>query len=257
MSELLKIEDLEMIYPNGKQALSGVSFSLNAGECVAIIGSSGSGKSTLIRCINRLIQPTKGTIVFQDTPLTNLSKHELRKHRASIGMIFQHYNLVYRASVIENVLHGRLGHMHPLKGFFGIYTQDDKEHARQLLVDIGLEEEINKRADQLSGGQKQRVGICRALAQHPSLMLADEPIASLDPKASQDVMQALVGMSKKENITCIINLHQVDVAKKFATRILGIKDGKLFFDGTPDELSDDIIHALYERKQENDQTVSI
>lgn len=257
MSEILKIEDLEMIYPNGKQALFGVSFSLNAGECVAIIGSSGSGKSTLIRCINRLIQPTKGSIVFQDTPLTNLSKHELRKHRSSIGMIFQHYNLVYRASVIENVLHGRLGHMHPLKGFFGIYTQDDKEHARQLLVDIGLEEEINKRADQLSGGQKQRVGICRAFAQHPSLMLADEPIALLDPKASQDLMQALVGMSRKENITCIINLHQVDVAKKFATRILGIKDGKLFFDGTPDELSDDIIHALYERKQKNDQTVSI
>lgn len=250
MSELLKIENVHMTYPTGTKALKGVSFTIEEGECVAIIGSSGSGKSTLMRCINQLVILTSGTISYHGQTLTGLSRRGMRKHRASIGMIFQHYNLVYRSSVIENVLHGLLGQMNVFRGFFGLYSQQDKERAKALLENIGLSEEINKRADELSGGQMQRVGICRALAQQPDLMLADEPIASLDPKATEDVMEALVTMTQQEHIACVMNLHQVDVARRYATRIIGIKKGELFFDGSPAELTDEIIHLLYDREED-------
>lgn len=239
-----------MVYPNGTQALRDVNLTIYEGEFIAIIGPSGSGKSTLLRSINRLVTPTSGTLNVKDIEVLTASKQELRNVRSRIGMIFQNYNLVHRSSVLENVLHGRLGQMSTFKGFMGLYSEKDKRHAIRLLEDIGLGEKVYARADALSGGQMQRVGICRALSQNPDLMLADEPIASLDPKASKDVMDTLKRVNEAQGITTIANLHQVDVAKHYATRIIALKHGRIVFDDSPDKLSDALIHDLYENIEE-------
>lgn len=243
--ELLKINNLGKEYKGGTKALSNINFSVNEGEFISIIGPSGAGKSTLLRCINRMIDSTEGDITFDNEKVDSLNKKELRNLRTKIGMIFQHYNLVERLSVIENVLHGRLGYKSTVQGIIGIYTEEEKEQAFKVLTMLGLEEQAYKRCDQLSGGQKQRVGIARALVQNPKLVLCDEPIASLDPNASKVIMDHLKGINKQFGITCLLNLHQVDVAMKYSDRIIGINGGKVIFCGKPEELTQEKIHEIY------------
>jgi phosphonate transport system ATP-binding protein len=210
-----------------------------------IIGPSGAGKSTLLRCINRMIEPSDGTIMFDGQDVRALRKDALRKLRASIGMIFQHYNLVFRLSVFENVLHGRLGHKSTIDGMLGRYSEAEKNLAVGVIEKLGLEDQIYKRCDALSGGQKQRVGIARALVQEPAIILCDEPIASLDPSAAKIIMDHLRKISHKMDITVLVNLHQVDVAIKYADRIIGINGGRVIFDGKPSSLSKKKIYEIY------------
>ncbi|UPO89658.1 phosphonate ABC transporter ATP-binding protein [Niallia sp. Man26] len=250
METILKITNLAKTYNGGTLALKDINLEVKKGEFIAVIGPSGAGKSTLLRSINRLIEPTEGTIEFHNQHIEKVNKNELRKIRSKMGMIFQHYNLIYRSSVLENVLHGRLGYMGSLAGVFNRYKEADKREAIMLLEKVGLEAEIYKRADELSGGQKQRVGVCRALAQNPELILADEPIASLDPKSSTVVMDAIYKNCKEQGIACLVNLHQVDVAKRYATRIVAVKAGTIIFDGEASELTDAMIKYLYEGKEQ-------
>lgn len=243
--ELLEVNDISKEYKGGTKALSNVKFSVREGEFVSIIGPSGAGKSTLLRCINRIIDSTEGSITFDETKIEGLNKKDLRELRTKIGMIFQNYNLVERLSVIENVLHGRLGYKSVVAGVVGIYTENEKKQAFQILEKLGLEDQAYKRCDQLSGGQKQRVGIARALIQNPKLMLCDEPIASLDPNSSKIIMDYLKVINKEMGITCILNLHQVDVAMKYSDKIIGINGGKAIFNGKPSELTKEKIHQIY------------
>ncbi|OEH54855.1 phosphonate ABC transporter ATP-binding protein [Oceanobacillus sp. E9] len=249
MNSLLSIKNLVKVYGKDTRALNGISLDFYPGEFIVIIGPSGAGKSTLIRNINRLVDPTKGEVIFDGQHLEKLSGRKLRKERSKIGMIFQHYNLVGRTNVIKNVLHGQLSNVPLYKSLFGLYRHEDKQEAITLLKKVGLEDQIYKRADTLSGGQMQRVGICRAILQRPKLLLADEPIASLDPLSANIVMQQLHTISQEKKLTCIVNLHQVDYAKKYATRIIGIKKGTVVFDGSPSQLTDEITQDIYEGKE--------
>lgn len=242
---IINIENVSKVYKNGTVGIKNLNLNINNGEFIAIIGPSGAGKSTLLKSINLLIKPTQGKILFQGKDIVNLKEKELRKIRGKIGMIFQNYNLIAPITVIENVLHGALNRMTLVEGVFGKYKYEDKELALSLLQEMGLEEKATQRADELSGGQQQRVGICRALAQKPNLILADEPIASLDPRTSEVVMNSLRDSCLKRNISCLVNLHQVDIAKKYATRIIGMRKGEIIFDGTPDELTDGILESIY------------
>jgi len=241
---LLEIENLTKYYKD-VLALHEVSFKVKKGEFVAVIGPSGSGKTTLIRCINRLITASFGLIKFNKESLLELKGAKLRQTRAKIGMIFQHYNLVNRLTVIENVLHGRLGYKNTLQGILGIYNEAEKERAVEVLQLLGLEDFIYRRCDQLSGGQMQRVGIARALIQDPRIILCDEPISSLDPSSAKIIMDYLKKVQEQFGITIIVNLHQVDVAKKYADRILGFNSGKLVFDGPPKKLDAQGIFEIY------------
>jgi len=243
--ELLRIEGLCKDYSSKSKALTDVTLSLPRGQFVSVIGSSGAGKSTLLRCINRLIDPTAGRIMFEGKDIVAMNKRDLHEIRRRISMIFQHYNLVYRSTAIENVLQGRLGYKSTVSGVLGLYSHEEKERAFSILEQLGLSEFTYNRADQLSGGQKQRVGIARALLQDPSLMLADEPIASLDPKASTIIMNHLRRVVDNLNITCLVNLHQVDYAIEYSDRIIGLKQGRLIFDGTPNQLNEEVISELY------------
>jgi len=249
MSTILTVKNLKKRYNSDSLALDGIDLQVKAAEFIAVIGPSGAGKSTLLRCINRLIEPTEGAILFHGQRIDQAKAKELRTVRAQIGMIFQHYNLVNRLSVLENVLHGRLGYMSSLAGVFNRYSEEDKRDAIQLLKKVGLEKEIYKRADELSGGQKQRVGVCRALAQRPKLILADEPIASLDPRSSVAVMDAIHSNCTEQGIACLVNLHQVETAKRYASRIIGIMSGKVVFDGPPQALTDYHTSLIYEGKE--------
>lgn len=241
---LLKVNNLTKLY-NENRALHDISFNVSKGEFVSIIGSSGSGKTTLIRCINRLIEATNGEIIFDGRDICTLKPGELRRTRAHIGMIFQHYNLVYRLSVLENVLHGRLGYKSNIKGIFSIYTEAEKKKAVEVLELLGLEDFIYRRCDQLSGGQKQRVGIARALVQDPRIILCDEPISSLDPSSAKIIMDYLREIQNRFNITMIVNLHQIDVALKYSTRIIGLYKGEMAFDDTPEQLTKDRMYHIY------------
>lgn len=242
---LLQIQNLSKRYEKDKPVLSDINLEVSEGQFVSVIGPSGAGKSTFLRCINRMIDSSEGAIYFDDVNVMSLSKKDLRKHRTKIGMIFQHYNLVSRLTVIENVLHGRFGYKSTLQGVLGLFTEEEKLQAFNLLKKLGMEEHAYKRCDQLSGGQKQRVGIARALIQSPKLLLCDEPIASLDPNASKIIMDHLQSISKELNITCIVNLHQVDVAKKYSDRIIGLNGGEVVYDGLSSELTLDVIHTIY------------
>ena len=243
--ELLKVNDVSKDYKGGTKALKNVNFSVKEGEFISIIGPSGAGKSTLLRCINRMIDTTEGKVIFNNIDVGMVKKKELRSLRTQIGMIFQHYNLVDRLSVIENVLHGRLGYKSTIAGVIGKYTEEEKIQAFRMLEKLGLEDQAYKRCDQLSGGQKQRVGIARALVQNPKLILCDEPIASLDPSASKIIMDHLKNINKEMGITCILNLHQVDVALKYSDRIIGINGGKTVFNGKPSDITKEQIHEIY------------
>ena len=241
---ILEFQHVNKVYNNSTKALDDVSFSVEKGEFVSIIGPSGAGKSTILRCINRLIDATDGNIIYDGDDILSLGKRDLRRVRTKTGMIFQHYNLVDRLSVIENVLHGRLGQKSAISGMLGSYSETEKEKAFSILNELGLAEQAYKRCDALSGGQKQRVGIARAIMQEPKLILCDEPIASLDPKASKTIMDHLSQINQKQKITCIVNLHQVEVAMKYSQRILGVSSGKIVFDGTPEELTQKKIHEI-------------
>ena len=246
MEHILELVHLKKYYGQTK-AVEDVSFHVDACEVVAIIGPSGAGKSTVLRCINRMIEPTGGSILFDGQDMAKLQKEkELKTARRKIGMIFQSFNLVYRLSVFQNVLHGRLGYMSAPNAVMGRYSEEDKHKAVQLLNMIGLKDMIYKKAGELSGGQKQRVGIARALMQDPTLLLCDEPIASLDPSSSRVIMNQIQEMAKTRNIACIVNLHQVDVAMAYADRIIGIHQGRIVFDDVPDKLTASMIETIYD-----------
>lgn len=246
MKELVKFEHVSKCYSNGVRALRSIDLTITNGEFISVIGPSGAGKSTFLRSINGLNRISEGKIFLEGEEITRKKGKKLRLARRSIGMIFQNYNLVYRLSVLQNVLHGRLGYKQGFRGLFGNYTEEEKLEAIDLIEELGLKDFVYSRASELSGGQKQRVGIARAIMQNPKLLLCDEPIASLDPSSAKVTMELLQEMTKKRNITCIANLHQVDIAKKYSTRIIGLKAGDIVFDGTPEELTDDKIAQIYD-----------
>ncbi|UKS28624.1 phosphonate ABC transporter ATP-binding protein [Paenibacillus sp. HWE-109] len=245
MTTLLELKQVSKQYGADTRALLDVNFAVKEGEFVSIIGPSGAGKSTLLRCINRMIDASSGEIIFDGASVLGFKKRDLKRLRTRIGMIFQHYNLVNRLSVIENVLHGRLGYKSTLAGMFGIYSEAEKRQAYSILQMLGLEEQVYKRCDQLSGGQKQRVGIARALIQNPKMLLCDEPIASLDPNASKIIMEHLRSICSKMGITVIINLHQVDIALKYSDRVIGVNKGTIIYDGHPAGIHADQLSKIY------------
>lgn len=251
MSTVLKMEHIEKVYGNQVRALHDISLEVSAGEFVAVIGPSGSGKSTLLRTVNHLVVPSGGHVYIDGEEVTGASGKKLRLLRRKVGMIFQHYNLVQRLSVMQNVLHGRLGYMSALDGMLGNYTEEDKRKAIDLLQEIEMGDRLYNRASDLSGGQKQRVGIARAIMQEPKLLLCDEPIASLDPNASKIIMDLIYQMTQRRNIACIVNLHQLDVAMRYATRIIGLAKGEMIFDGTPQQLNNAVIEKIYNTSMEN------
>jgi phosphonate transport system ATP-binding protein len=242
---LLEVEAVIKRYGTETLALDDINFSVQAGEFVVIIGPSGAGKSTLLRCLNRLVDISSGDVRFDGVSVPTLRGTALRRQRTQIAMIFQHYNLVNRLSVIENVLHGRLGYKNTFQGVLGLYTEAEKQEAVRIIESVGLGEQIYKRCDQLSGGQKQRVGIARALVQQPKMILCDEPIASLDPNAAKIIMDTLREINDNLGITVLVNLHQVDVALRYADRIIGVNRGKIVYDGAPEKLSNEQIHQIY------------
>ena len=227
---LLSVNNITKKYKNGITALKDVSLTAEKGEFISVIGPSGSGKSTLLRTINRMIDIDAGTILFNDVQIEKLKGKEINRFRRQIGMIFQSYNLVERLTVIENVLHGRLGYKSVLAGSLGLYTEEEKKEAFSILEKVDMMKYAYQRCSELSGGQKQRVGIARALMQNPVLLLCDEPIASLDPKSSERVMDYLRKITDEMGITCIVNLHQVDIATKYSDRIIGLNEGHKVFD---------------------------
>lgn len=233
---MLKIEHLTKTYPNGTEALKDVSFEVADGEFLVVIGLSGSGKSTLLRCINRLIDPTEGRVIWNESDITQASGAELRRLRRHIGMVFQQFNLVKRSSVMTNVLSGRLGYANSLLSLMGIWPKADRERAIHALERVGIAEKAYSRADALSGGQQQRVGIARTLMQEPELILADEPVASLDPVLSHSILRYLEQLNK-EGITVICSLHFLDLVHRYATRVVALKEGIKVFEGLPTEIN--------------------
>ena len=247
---MLRVEHLTKVYPNGTQALKDVSFQVEDGEFLAIIGLSGSGKSTLLRCINRLIEPTSGRIIWNDVDVTAASASELRTIRRQIGMVFQQFNLVKRSSVFSNVLSGRLGYVNTFSSSLHIFSADDTKKAYSSLDQVGLADKAHVRADSLSGGQQQRVGIARALMQDPKLILADEPVASLDPVLAHYILKYLEQLNKERGITVLCSLHFLDLVHRYATRAIALKDGELVFEGLPKQIDDAQFKAIYGKEAE-------
>jgi phosphonate transport system ATP-binding protein len=241
----LQIRDLVKIYPGGTRALDGISLDVRAGEFVVLIGLSGSGKSTLLRCINRLIEPTSGQVIFAGVDVTRAAGAELRRIRRRIGMIFQQFNLVRRSSVLSNTLAGRLGYRSSWRTLAGRPSRDDVGAALENLGRVGIADKAFARADALSGGQQQRVGIARALMQRPELMLADEPVASLDPATSHSVMKYLEEINKKDGITVICSLHFLSLARRYGSRVIALKAGKVAFDGRPEDIDERRFKEIY------------
>ena len=233
-SVLLKIEQLCKTFQNGVKALDSVSFEIRKHDFIAVLGKSGSGKSTLLRCINRLIEPTSGKIFFQEQDIAKFSPKLLSQARKKIGFVFQEYNLVNRLTVLSNVLSGRLGYTIPLASLFNYFSSEDKSRAFENLERVDIGTKANDRVDTLSGGQRQRVGLARALMQEPVLILADEPVSNLDPNLARSILGILKKINEKDKTAIICNLHQPELAKEFANRIIILEEGSLVFDGTPD-----------------------
>ena len=242
---MLQLRGLSKRYSTGDLALDGIDLEVPAGQVMALIGPSGAGKSTLIRCINRLVEPTTGTVKLDGEDLTRLRGRALRLARRRIGMIFQSYALVERLSVMENILSGRLGYVGFWRSLLRRFDADDIRNACRLLERVGLLEMLDKRGDALSGGQKQRVGIARALMQQPKLLLVDEPTASLDPKTSRQIMRLIVELCREQNLAVIINIHDVLLAQQFVDRVVGLRAGKIVFDGAPQELTPETLTLIY------------
>ena len=242
---MLILEKLDKTYRTGDRALKAIDLEVPKGQVMALIGPSGAGKSTLIRCVNRLVEPTSGSVRLNGTELTALGSRALRQARRSMGMIFQEYALVERLTVMENVLSGRLGYVGFWRSYFRKFPQRDIDHAFELLKRVGLDHMVDKRADELSGGQRQRVGIARALIQDPELLLVDEPTASLDPKTSRQIMRLICELCKERELAAIINIHDVMLAQMFAERIVGLQLGEIVYDGPPDQLSAAVLTQIY------------
>jgi phosphonate transport system ATP-binding protein len=249
-SPIVSLVNVSKTYVRGRLvALTDVSFEVGHGEFVVILGPSGAGKSTMLRCINRLAEPTGGQIFLRGVEITNAPR-SLRKARREIGMVFQQFNLVTRLSVMMNVLSGRLSYRSTWRSLFYSFTREDRAIALECLEMVALGHKAFQRADTLSGGEQQRVAIARALAQRPKLILADEPVASLDPKIARQVLDYLKDVSQRLGISVICNLHQIDFAREYAERIIGLSQGKLIFDGPPSALTDDIINQIYGSRAE-------
>jgi phosphonate transport system ATP-binding protein len=242
---MLRIKGLTKRYRTGDLALKGIGLEVPDGQVMALIGPSGAGKSTVIRCINRLVEPTAGTITLNDTEITTLGGAELRRARRRMGMIFQEYALVERLTVMENVLSGRLGYVGFWRSWLRKFPQADVDAAFRLLARVGLDDMADKRADELSGGQRQRVGICRALIQDPDLLLVDEPTASLDPKTSRQIMRLIKELCVERKLSAIINIHDVMLAQMFAERIVGLRLGEIVYDGPPADLTPEVLTKIY------------
>jgi len=241
----LIVRGLTKEYIPGKPVLRGIDLEFAPRGITAVIGPSGTGKSTLIRCINRLVEPTSGQVIFDGQDLVALNRTQLRAARRRIGMVFQEYNLVERLSVMENLLSGRLGYISPFKAWLRRYPQRDIERAFDLLETVGLAAHAHARADSLSGGQRQRVGIARAMMQEPRLLLADEPTSSLDPKTSVEIMALVQTLSGMHGFPVIINIHNVELARRFADRIVGMTGGRVVFDGSPEATAEEHLKAIY------------
>jgi len=242
---MLIVKNLSKSYVAGKPVLRDVNLEIDSRGITAVIGASGTGKSTLIRCINRLVEPTAGEIVFEGQDLVRLSRPALRAARRHIGMVFQEYNLVERLSVMENLLSGRLGYVSSWRAWRRKFPPEDIRRAYELLDVVGLAGFAHQRADALSGGQRQRVGIARAVMQEPKLLLADEPTSSLDPKTSVEIMELLAGIGRARGIPVLINMHDVELARRFADRIIGMTGGRIVFDGPAQELTDTVLTQIY------------
>jgi len=242
---MLQLAKLTKKYNTGELALKGITLDIPKGQVLALIGPSGAGKSTLIRCVNRLVQPTSGSVVLKGTELTKLSSSALRKARRRMGMIFQEYALVERLTVMENVLSGRLGYVGFWRSYFRKFPAADIQEAYRLLDRVGLKHMADKRADELSGGQRQRVGICRALIQNPDLLLVDEPTASLDPKTSRQIMRLIQELCSERGLTAIINIHDVFLAQMFSQRVVGLELGSVVYDGKPEGLTPEVLTKIY------------
>jgi len=241
----LEIKNLKKIYPTGEEALKGITFDVNTNEFISVIGPSGGGKSTLLRCINRLIEPTSGSIVFEGIEMTHLNRKQLKLARRRIGMIFQEFNLIDRLPVIINVLCGRLGSTSLLRSLFRKFHKSDVEKAIELCERVGIKDHIYKRADELSGGQRQRVGVARALIQNPDILLVDEPISSLDMRIQHEVMDLICSLCKEENVAALVSIHDVKLAVEYSNRILGLQDGVVVFEGTSDKLDKETLNRIY------------
>ena len=244
-SAVLRIQGLVKAYRPGQPVLKGIDLDFDAQGLTAIIGPSGTGKSTLVRVINRLVDPTEGAVVFKGVDLARVEGRALREARRRIGMVFQEYNLVERLTVMENLLTGRLGYVSPFKAWLRRFDPADIEHAFELLDTVGLSSFANQRADALSGGQRQRVGIARALMQRPEMLLADEPTSSLDPKTSVEIMELLKAQGEMHKIPVLVNIHDVELARRFADRIVGMTGGHVVFDGPPERLTDEHLKMIY------------
>ncbi len=253
---MLRVEHLTKIYPNGTVALRDVSFEVPDGEFLVVIGLSGSGKSTLLRCINRLIEPTEGKIYWNDVDITAASPAQLRQIRRQIGMIFQQFNLVKRSKVITNVLAGRLGYVNPWLSLLGIWPAEERRRALAALERVGIADKAYERADALSGGQQQRVGIARALMQEPRLILADEPVASLDPVLAHSILQYLEELNK-EGVTVICSLHFLDLVHRYATRVIALKQGIKVFEGKPQEIDRQRFKEIYGEEAQEVRAASL
>ncbi len=242
---MLEIRHLSKVYPDGTKGLDDVTFDVGPGEFVVVIGLSGSGKSTLLRCINRLIEPTSGQVILDGVDVTAARPAELRRLRRDIGMIFQQFNLVKRSSVLTNVLSGKLGAVGTAPSLLGLWSAADRAQAMANLELVGIADKAGNRADALSGGQQQRVGIARALMQNPKLLLADEPVASLDPATSHTVLDYLRTLNRERGVTVLCSLHFLSLAREYGTRILALKGGRLMFDGLPRDIDEARFRAIY------------
>jgi phosphonate transport system ATP-binding protein len=247
---MLQVRNLTKIYEGGVLALDDVSFEVPTGQFLAVIGLSGSGKSTLLRCINRLVEPTAGQVIWNGEDITSLSEDEMRRVRRKIGMVFQHFNLVHRSSVLTNVLAGRLGYVNPTWSLLNRFPKKDIEKAMQQLNRVGIADKADQRADELSGGQQQRVGIARAIMQDPEMILADEPVASLDPVLAHSIMQYLELFNQEDGVTVLCSLHFLDLVHRYAQRVIALNEGKLVFDGAPVEIDDDRFREIYGKDAE-------
>ena len=246
---MLKVENLTKVYENGTVALRDVSFEVPDGEFLAVIGLSGSGKSTLLRCINRLIEPTEGRILWNGEDVTRAGQEDLRRFRRRVGMVFQHFNLVHRSKVVTNVLAGRLGYTSPAMSLMNRFSKADVERAMEQLARVGLDAKASSRADELSGGQQQRVGIARALMQEPEMILADEPVASLDPVLAHSIMSYLEDING-DGVTVVCSLHFLDLVHRYSHRAIALNAGELVFDGLPSDIDDERFKEIYGKEAE-------
>ncbi len=252
---MIEFQNVSKVYPNGTRGLNNINLTIGEGELVVIVGLSGAGKSTLLRSINRLNDISEGNIMINGQSITNASGAGLRHIRRGIGMIFQNFNLVKRSTVLRNVLSGRVGHHSTLRTMLGMFPAEDTQLAMDALERVNIRDKAYSRADQLSGGQQQRVSIARALAQEPQIILADEPVASLDPLTTRQVMDDLRRINRDLKITTIINLHFIDLAREYATRIIGLRAGEIVFDGTPEEATDEAFAHIYGRSIHRDEVL--